>query len=1283
MEMGKQVVLQEEYNENYEPTTEELLEYCKQIGLDPKEDPDLMWIAREGLKAPLPSNWKPVKDSDTEDVYYFNFTSGASTWDHPCDEYYQKLLEKEKGKKQKKQKPKQVNNLHNNSPASRFGLQPLKVGVGLAPGGLPPAGLAPLKLPGSESVIKPPLGPLRGIPPLKKSIESSLTGSSSGSALNPLVGKAMTGKPAMNVGEMQLSREEESDDDVSFEIAGKLSQHDIAALGYVESGSEHMSDPVSNRPDVNPMMQSESFLDSESEPEFGLANHLVGLSPDLLKPAAQQTDTSTEKQHQKPTTDLKNSAFTSQVAALNTTTATNTKVAALNVVGNMRYEEEDEEDSDDISDNSEERNVEEARLKAVSAAVGRASIHAEIAKQEELQKAELEKVAEQHHKELEELRGKFQGELTREKMRLEQEKETELNKLRARLNQEKIAEEAKLKQNNKNALEKMKKTMGEEKDDEEARMAEQKQEAVRKINLELKNSKEQAEAEVKDKHKRELDVLRVKLENERVIEERRIKEESETALQELEIELKNRKDSRQAELASTCEHELDNIRKQFDERCRKVRDELEQQHDNEVALLRETMTKEHSQAIATLRVQLDDTSRKEKDRLTEQLEQLRGDVAKNETAARDQMQKEFEMKKVKLEEEHKGQIAACITAHQEKIDAMQKEFASQEAEERTKLDNALEGIKRDGQQAIGDSRMQLEEERQTLLVDTEQQKEEILLLRKSLEEQQEQLKMWKREMEVEEERIAETRNHLQEERKIILAEEKAVGERQTQLNMEKQKMLEERSSLQASLESLHQEVLQLTSKESLKAELEQLSASRAVLLEQQAKQTEEQMATETIGLRPRTSTPAHHNENHDGETNTELGSSEDEVLHHHNLHSQEETMHLTELAAPVARDTLSSYEVVGVSTVLAEQVGEKAGQEKHEPQTSRKQQKLQGLSTSRHQKRQKTSEKRRSRRRTEVVQRVDEPIRDLAARLAVLTSRATTSGRHVKSVRQPLRSDLHKGEVESTVDSYVSSLSSLPTRAIISGSLEDNVEEEIHLRHARQTNILDLNGVATESSGTDPDTEGSDVSALHHIRDMPEDYYRFSSSEKGHHESKSIVSLLHRVNHELSSVLARLHSADAANVPPQTRTAWTDDSDLPQNRHVSLTSAGQVDIDSRWQRYFGDRGKYVMPTAYEKTTSKWTDGSLQRTLLMLEEQKQWLEQYRQSISPQRVLSSVRPLARQGLPEFIPATTSSLRSSAISHLATGRALRYGSSRLELGERELQRVPGVSRSSYRWS
>ncbi|GMF45849.1 unnamed protein product [Phytophthora fragariaefolia] len=37
-------------------------------------------------QAPLPENWKPCKTTDTEEIYYFNFATGQSTWDHPCDE---------------------------------------------------------------------------------------------------------------------------------------------------------------------------------------------------------------------------------------------------------------------------------------------------------------------------------------------------------------------------------------------------------------------------------------------------------------------------------------------------------------------------------------------------------------------------------------------------------------------------------------------------------------------------------------------------------------------------------------------------------------------------------------------------------------------------------------------------------------------------------------------------------------------------------------------------------------------------------------------------------------------------------------------------------------------------------------------------------------------------------------------------------------------------------------------------------------------------------------------
>ncbi len=37
----------------------EILDYAKFLGMDPYEDRDLFYIAREGLKAPLPHPWRP------------------------------------------------------------------------------------------------------------------------------------------------------------------------------------------------------------------------------------------------------------------------------------------------------------------------------------------------------------------------------------------------------------------------------------------------------------------------------------------------------------------------------------------------------------------------------------------------------------------------------------------------------------------------------------------------------------------------------------------------------------------------------------------------------------------------------------------------------------------------------------------------------------------------------------------------------------------------------------------------------------------------------------------------------------------------------------------------------------------------------------------------------------------------------------------------------------------------------------------------------------------------
>ncbi|CAM9098637.1 unnamed protein product, partial [Hapterophycus canaliculatus] len=103
---GDSIVLEEEIDQNYVPSEDEVREYAKWLGMELGDDLDLFWIAKEGLKAPLPENWKPCKTVDTEEIYYFNFATGESTWDHPCDEYYRKLYEEEKKKKMTKDKAK-------------------------------------------------------------------------------------------------------------------------------------------------------------------------------------------------------------------------------------------------------------------------------------------------------------------------------------------------------------------------------------------------------------------------------------------------------------------------------------------------------------------------------------------------------------------------------------------------------------------------------------------------------------------------------------------------------------------------------------------------------------------------------------------------------------------------------------------------------------------------------------------------------------------------------------------------------------------------------------------------------------------------------------------------------------------------------------------------------------------------------------------------------------------------------------------------------------------------
>ncbi|XP_075579496.1 centrosomal protein of 164 kDa [Pelecanus crispus] len=95
--IGDQLILEEDYDETYIPSEQEIQDFAREIGIDPEKEPELIWLAREGIVAPLPPEWKPCQDI-TGDIYYFNFANGQSMWDHPCDDHYRELVIQEREK---------------------------------------------------------------------------------------------------------------------------------------------------------------------------------------------------------------------------------------------------------------------------------------------------------------------------------------------------------------------------------------------------------------------------------------------------------------------------------------------------------------------------------------------------------------------------------------------------------------------------------------------------------------------------------------------------------------------------------------------------------------------------------------------------------------------------------------------------------------------------------------------------------------------------------------------------------------------------------------------------------------------------------------------------------------------------------------------------------------------------------------------------------------------------------------------------------------------------------
>ncbi|XP_002731427.1 uncharacterized protein LOC100377556 isoform X2 [Saccoglossus kowalevskii] len=253
MMMGDQLILEEDYDEHYQPTEDEIIEYAQVIGIDPIKEPHLMWVAREGINAPLPPDWKPCQDQTGGDIYYFNFMSGESVWDHPCDEYYRKMVveermkptpsrqtpqKKDKKKKEKekvKDSKKSFKETDKRAMSAGGGLGPLKGEVGGSFGGMSNTmGSAPGRF--SSTMRSDPLATAGGL-------GSSL--GSKGASLSKSAGFELTGTGRSflkksgkeeNIQMLQLDDDEEETPRLDLKLDMDL--NDVGQLGYETSEPE-------------------------------------------------------------------------------------------------------------------------------------------------------------------------------------------------------------------------------------------------------------------------------------------------------------------------------------------------------------------------------------------------------------------------------------------------------------------------------------------------------------------------------------------------------------------------------------------------------------------------------------------------------------------------------------------------------------------------------------------------------------------------------------------------------------------------------------------------------------------------------------------------------------------------------------------------------------------------------------------------------------------------------------------------------------------------------------
>ncbi|XP_075696271.1 centrosomal protein of 164 kDa isoform X2 [Rhinoderma darwinii] len=760
--MGDQLILEEDHDENYIPQEHEIQEYARMIGIDPDAEPELMWLAREGIVAPLPSDWKPCQDV-TGDIYYFNFATGQSTWDHPIDEHYRELAiqeraklqahggvkKREKKKKKEKKKDKKVKELP--KPA-------MSLGIPLGPVQGPLGSLAPLRAMGESYGGS---GGLRGS--LSSSAGSSggfdnLLGGTSG--VSPAQPKAATfiksatiKQPEERVSLSLPGLEEEDEEgeqeseDQSPRGSARLLKNLHMDIGSLGGGFEYEeSDPSEGIKDL-----PKSSLNGLGTMDFGLGGRslekvldITALSPGPVSPKEMIEDEDveediSEEDHLEPVKDLmditkKNLPETKPVSS--------TLLPTLAKDQSRLLSESYKHSSQYLKNAAKESKLKTEPLKSTAEPLKVIEESSKPSRNTSELIVEQEKMAigEEHRQKLQELSEKLRKEEEEETRRLHQQQENNLRALEERLEQETKKEEEKLWEMQKQRLLKLESELNLEREEEEEHMK-IRQEELREERKRVLEKMEESQEEKLLQDRNSL-LEKMKKENENLIgqERKMLLHERESALKEL----------REKHELETKEV-LESLEKRHLEELDQQRAEVLEKHHKDVSDLQNIRQKEDSATPGELYLANKkmthalDFETQMKDLLQEKRDSLQRDHERKLEHMKEEHEQALEKMRSQLEEEEQSQRSQILEKLNDELGRIMRLHEQELEIQRQEQDKRLEERQRSYQEQgnkLQDLEQNLEIRRKQLIMKTSQldsQEEALAQKREVLDAQEKEL----------------------------------------------------------------------------------------------------------------------------------------------------------------------------------------------------------------------------------------------------------------------------------------------------------------------------------------------------------------------------------------------------------------------------------------------------------------------------------------------------------------------------------------------------------------